>query len=99
MRTAARQVTVTTRKANADVEPIDRVTNCASARTPNAASGATATRESRKNRCSTNSADGAVLRFRLLIQAKNGPAKINAIRLQQKYHRARSNAWIAQTIL
>src|ERR1700736_1281134 len=62
---------------------------------PNASKGARITCDRRKKRCNTNNADGAVARLRLLIQIKKGPAKANAITLNQKYHCARQWAAMA----
>src|SRR6266478_4153747 len=92
---AMRQTAATMRKADNAVAEVDRAMNWARARTPNAISGASTMCESRKNRCKTNNADGAALRFRSVIQTKNGPVKTNATRLNQKYQRVRRKAWIA----
>src|SRR6476660_7685039 len=96
---AIRQVAATMRNANDGAEPIERATNCASETTPRAAKGARTTWDRRKNRCRTNNAAGAVLRFRSLIHTKKGPAKTNAIKLNQKYQRASLKARIAPIIM
>src|SRR5947208_14377106 len=87
--TATRQTAATMRKADNAVAEVDRAMNWARARTPNAISGARTMCGRTKNRCKTNNADGAALRFRSVIQTKNGPLKIKATRLNQKYQRAR----------
>ena len=56
-------------------------------RTPNAINGATNRCDSKKKRCKTKSADGAFDTFRLVIQMKKGPAKMNPIAVNQKYQR------------
>src|SRR5437868_15517065 len=84
---------------SADRMPAEFVTNSASATTPNAASGASTICESKKNRCRTKSADGAAARFRFVIQIEDGATNAKAIRLNQKYQRARRKTRSAPIIM
>jgi len=70
MMIADKHAAATIRKAIESFDAIERATNRERATTPNATNGARTTPGSKKKRCKTKSADGAVVRFRSLIQTK-----------------------------
>src|SRR5260370_42041626 len=93
--TAIRQAAAARRKGKSGHVGTYRAMTFAIVKTTNANNGARTTCDSKKKRCKTNNADGAIARLRSVIATKSGPTQTKAITVNQKYHRSRRWTTIA----